>query len=286
MLTRSSEWFQTQLGSRYVGGKLDSSTGGNNCGPASLSMAITYWRLRGATRIDQPITPLDAANEVRGGSAKNGPDNETTDFGLADYETSKESRELLDRYGLELARINTLDDVEVELSHGDPVILLVKNSKYRDEDPYGKGASAGFFGYWKDEDHKVWVNSSHIIVVTGIDGDTVHVGDPLAKGPIEIPLSKLVEAANAASSVDHWYGAGVRPSTHEVQVAQPQQTASTPTGQGGPEHGRCIRSGRDPRPVPCTSRRLVRNAPASEPVVRRTTGMLGSTRSIVLVCGT
>jgi uncharacterized protein YvpB len=201
--------FNSQFGSSYTDSTLSSTDyahGGNNCGPTSLSMAIDYFVAKHVTLGETgSISPLSAANSVRGGAAYNyygynGP----TNFGLDNSATGIASRNLLGLYGLHLNRVYSFDDIKRELGSGHPVVVLVDNNQYKSANPYGSSPSSTFF------------TRDHIIVVTGYDAQYVYINDPLrainSAPDFAIATAQFTAAAlNTSVAPGTWYGAAVSP---------------------------------------------------------------------------
>jgi hypothetical protein len=219
---------ESQFGSSYKDGSStqddnrDWDTGGDNCGPASLAMVINFFEKRPP---GHELTPLEAANVVRGGASNNNTAvNKWTGFG--DY------KDLLGQHHLQMAnsdRVTDLKSLKAQLDSGHPVVIRVLNDEY---------AGAGKSG--DTHDPKLYsglsgVLSSHVIVVTGYEleanGDIqrVCINDPLSgydaknpKSPAPMQSFQITasEFQNAASEIRNdkglivqvgWEGVGVSP---------------------------------------------------------------------------
>jgi uncharacterized protein YvpB len=212
---------ESQLGSAYKdtssvsSANLDTLRGDNNCGPTSLSMAINFYAGK------RVITPLQAANYVRGGDPVTGASSNYyqanhghgTNFGLDGSTTASHSLTMLADHGLQLNQVASgstkgLADIERSLDAGHPVVLLVDNNQYA---AAGKSGSA-IYGSTTDV-----LTKDHIVLVTGYDpkSQVVYINDPLAsQSDYAISMSDLEAAAiNTTSAPGAWYGAAVSPLT-------------------------------------------------------------------------
>lgn len=171
--------FATQMGSAG-----DPNSGSNNCGPASITMAILFYG--GSTTVPA------AAVAIRGSNAlSNGP----TDF------KSSSAQAFLAEFSLLERNVTTWDQVRGEISAGRPVVILVNNYAYRylTPPPYPNDSSG-------------WFTTSHIVVVTGYDSTNVYVNDPLRSGPdYAIPVATFMNAASTApgTSSSNWYAVSI-----------------------------------------------------------------------------
>jgi uncharacterized protein YvpB len=169
-------WFQTQFGSSYSPAPptIDYYTGGDNCGPASIAMAIDYYATEVLSRamFMGPINALAAANSIRNGAGNNiTATNLDTNFGLDNSGTGVASRLLLAHYGLQLSsRLTSLNDIEQQIDEGLPVIVLVDSNDYKTPRLYGTGTNDHMFA------------DAHIVVVTGYDSSNVFINDPMRGG--------------------------------------------------------------------------------------------------------
>jgi len=174
-----SNWFATQMGSAG-----DPNSGSDNCGPASITMAIRYYG--GSTTVPTAAVAIRGSN-----TTSNGP----TDF------KGQTSQAFLARFGLVERNITTWDQVRGEVSAGRPVIVLVNNNAYRynTPPPYPNNSNG-------------WFTASHIVVVTGYDSNYVYVNDPLRSGgDYAIPVSMFMNAASTApgTSSSNWYAVSI-----------------------------------------------------------------------------
>jgi uncharacterized protein YvpB len=203
-LSSPSVPFKSEFASAYTAdhSKPDGQYGDNNCGPASLAMAIDYFVARGAAKAGMPaIESLAAANAIRGGAASNYHGyNGITNFGLDQSATGTSSVALLASYGLHLVPLTGPADWKTQLSQGHPVVILVDNSRYADALPYGTNPPAGFFPK---------TQPGHIIVVTGYDASHVYINDPLR--PIGSGSDFAISTGDFNAAAGSWYGAGVAP---------------------------------------------------------------------------
>ena len=174
--------FATQMGSAGV-----PTSGSNNCGPASITMAVLYYG--GSTTVPA------AASYIRYPAKNNDVTNGPTDF------KGQTSQAFLATFGLVERNITTWDQVRGEISAGRPVIILVNNNAYRynNPPPYPNNNNG-------------WFTSGHIIVVTGYDSNYVYVNDPLrSSADYAIPVSTFMNAASTANgtSSNNWYAASI-----------------------------------------------------------------------------
>jgi len=128
--------------------------GGGNCGPASVTMAINTFGKNVKYENVVAIIPKDAQGH--------------TDF------QSSQVKGLLKNNGLQEQQVNTINEVDTQISKGHPVIIAVDNTKPGATGPYtDTSAKSGFM-------------QKHIVVVTGIERDAsgkiigVYINDPLA----------------------------------------------------------------------------------------------------------
>lgn len=171
--------FATQMGSAG-----DPNSGSNNCGPASITMAVLYYG--GSTTVPAAAVAIRGSN-----TTSNGP----TDF------KSSSSQVFLARFGLVERNITTWDQVRGEISAGRPVIILVNNNAYRynTSPPYPNNNNG-------------WFTTSHIVVVTGYDSNYVYINDPLrSSANYAVPVSMFMNAASTApgTSPNNWYAASI-----------------------------------------------------------------------------
>lgn len=195
---------KSQFGSSYKDASstsdwnLDWQHGGDNCGPTSLAMVISYFESK-----KQPpgtgLTPLQAANWVRGdGNVENGAKNNLlghnagTNFGVYDgtreqnptlYDTAASSTSLLGSHGLQMAhadRVGSLEDLRQQLDAGHPVVVKVDNHYYSNPGDSGATHDPPLYRNLTD------VLTDHVVVVTGYDLDAagkvahVYINDPLS----------------------------------------------------------------------------------------------------------
>jgi hypothetical protein len=171
--------FATQMGTAG-----DPATGSNNCGPASVAMAIRFF---GGT-----TTVQAAALAIRGSNTtSNGP----TDFKAATAKT------YLGRFGLGERNISTYEQIRGEISAGRPVIILVNNNQYRyiSPPPYSNNGNG-------------WFTTAHIVVIAGYDAGNVFINDPLrSSGNYAVPVATFKSAASTASgtSTTSWYAVSI-----------------------------------------------------------------------------
>ncbi len=182
--------FNTEIGSAGVWG-----SGSNNCGPASVTMAIRYYG--GST------TVAASAIAIRG---SNNSANGITDF------KSSATGTWLAKFGLTEKNITTLSEIQTELAAGHPVIILVNNNAYRQNTPPPYPLN----GNKKHDD--AWFTYAHIVVVTGINSADVIINDPLqTTGNYAIPLAMFETAASTAradgsngpATGSTWYAASI-----------------------------------------------------------------------------
>lgn len=140
-------------------------TGRENCGPASIAMVIRFYGR--STSLDE------AAQQMRGypnqpyvgpgsGTTKY-PRNYPTDFQdtrTQSYLSSKSLKEIALGYG-------DYDAIKSQLGQGHPVVVLINNGAIvKDGKPYP--LSGG------------WAPVAHVVVVTGYNGGSYTINDPLA----------------------------------------------------------------------------------------------------------
>jgi uncharacterized protein YvpB len=171
--------FATQMGSAG-----DPNSGSNNCGPASITMAILYYG--GSTTVPAAALAIRGSN-----TTSNGP----TDF------KGQNSQAFLAKFGLVERNITTWDQVRGEVSAGRPVIILVNNNAYRyvSPPPYPNNNNG-------------WFTTAHIVVVTGYDSNNVYINDPLrSSADYAIPIATFMNAASTAngSSSSNWYAVSI-----------------------------------------------------------------------------
>jgi len=175
--------FATQIGTAG-----NPNNGGDNCGPASIAMAIRFYG--GSSTVEE------AALAIRDGV--NGPGNGPTDFKGAS------SRAYLAKFSLAERDVATFDQVRAAISAGHPVIILVNNVAFRGLDPPP---------YQNDNDG--WFTEGHILVITGLDAANVYVNDPLRNGPdYVVPSADFANAASSARGAsgvgpNSWYAASI-----------------------------------------------------------------------------
>lgn len=171
--------FATQMGSAG-----DPNSGSNNCGPASITMAILYYG--GSTTVQSSAIAIRGYN-----NSSNGP----TDFKLAS------TISWLANFSLAEKNVSTFDQVKQEISVGRPVVILVNNNAYRylSPPPYPNNNNG-------------WFTTSHIVVVTAFDATNVYINDPLrSTADYPIPIATFQNAASTAngSSTTSWYAASI-----------------------------------------------------------------------------
>jgi uncharacterized protein YvpB len=176
--------------------------GWNNCGPASVSMAMAYY--------GKDISVEDAARSIRGA-----PRGGNTDF------KSANTKALLDKHGLKLEDVDSLDSMKKQLDLGKPVIMLVHNDHYVRNTtgrewtiPYPRET----FSRETDENGKVKL-INHIVVVTGYDNQNIYINDPLAikseggkavaDPEVGTNFSVPIETFKLAAGEVGWYGTAV-----------------------------------------------------------------------------
>jgi hypothetical protein len=178
--TRLSVPFATQMGTAG-----DPNSGSNNCGPASITMAIRYY-----TGSTTSPTVQDSAVAIRG---YNNINNTPTDF------KSQSTINWLARYSLVERSVTTYDQIRGEVSAGRPVVVLVNNNAYRYLNPYPNNNDG-------------WFTPTHIVVVTGYDATNVYINDPLrGTGGFPVPVSAFAQAASTTGSTtsSSWYAASI-----------------------------------------------------------------------------
>ncbi|MHB8620664.1 MAG: C39 family peptidase [Chloroflexota bacterium] len=164
-------------------------TGLDNCGPASVAMAIQYYRGTGAIDLDgaaEGVRGRPNSNVFRRGSgAANGP---TDPFEGAD---GARTSALLRSFGLRGTQSSSLSDIETQISQGHPVVMLVDPTRYivnsRPE------PSDWFTG-----------GQLHIVVVTGYDASHIFINDPLATNAVAnfaVDLGSFMQAARLGMAV-------------------------------------------------------------------------------------
>jgi putative cell wall-binding protein/uncharacterized protein YvpB len=177
----------------------DAQNGGNDCGPASLTMVLHYY--------GKPVQFADV-------SAATNPGHAGMDF------ESYAAITLLDNNDVDYVRnddesilnMSGLGDIQAQIDAGHPVVILVNND-------YGKDTIyAGVWGMVTSESGEY-----HIIVVTGYDDAYVYINDPLAV--TKLPGTELhigngdegygkdyalpVDDFETAAKDAGWYGAAV-----------------------------------------------------------------------------
>ena len=149
-------------------------TGLDNCGPASVAMAIQYYRGSGAIDLDGAALGVRGrpnSNIYRqGAGAVNGP---TDPFEGGD---GARTDALLASFGLHKVLVWSLTDVQTNISQGHPVVVLVDPTQYIVN---GRPEPTDWFAG----------GQLHIVVVTGYDGGHVYINDPLAlSGGVNYPV--------------------------------------------------------------------------------------------------
>jgi len=176
---RLSVPFATQMGTAG-----DINSGGNNCGPASVTMAMRFF--------GGSVSVQDSAVAIRGfNTNSNGP----TDF------KSPNAMSWLARYGLTEKTVTTLDQIRAEIAAGRPVIILVNNNQYRYSNPRPYV-----------NNNNGWFTNAHIVVVTGYDSANVYINDPLRSAPdyaISVPTFQSAASTTPSSSPSSWYAASI-----------------------------------------------------------------------------
>ena len=183
--------FDTELGSvpGYPG------SGKNNCGPASVTMAIQFYG--GSTTVAASAIAIRGTN-----NGKNG----VTDFKPGDT-TGDNTVTWLAKFGLTEKNVTTLSGIRTELAAGHPVIILVSNYAYRYDTPPPYSSNDGG-----------WFTTGHIVVVTGINSANVIINDPLRlSSNYAIPLATFESAASTAqpdgingpTTGSTWYAASI-----------------------------------------------------------------------------
>jgi hypothetical protein len=207
-----SQWARN-LASPYTYPK-NGQNGGDNCGPASLTMVLHYY---GKNITFEQVVPIVRAHRKTG----------FTDFESADYKA------LLKDHGLDFVRdslggilnMGSFSDIKAQIDLGRPVIMSVFNE-------YGRTALYdGVDGMVASDvnDNGTHTGVNHIVVLTGyrvnVSGDlqTVYINDPLAitnithvadprKGK-DFTLTSD-QFTNAVSHLKQkWYGAAVYPAS-------------------------------------------------------------------------
>jgi uncharacterized protein YvpB len=170
---RLSVPFLTQLGSAGVAGY-----GSNNCGPASIAMTMRYF--------GKSMSVQAAAIAIRGSN-----DNYTN--GYTDFK-SQRTINLLTNNNLQQSNVGSYQELQKQISDGNPVVILVDNNKYRSIKPYAN-------------DNNAWFTTGHIIVVTGYDKDNVWVNDPLrTQADLKLSVDMFKNAAGARG----WYAVAIK----------------------------------------------------------------------------
>jgi uncharacterized protein YvpB len=146
----------------------NAGVGWNNCGPASVAMAMAYY--------GKDISVGDAAIKIR--NNPNPHANTTTDFKKG-TPTGNNTNTLLDQNGLKLVNVSSFDSLKAQLDLRRPVLILVKNDYYVRYD----NQQQRFVPYlWRQDfsQHSDGTSVDHIVVVTGYDSVNVYINDPLA----------------------------------------------------------------------------------------------------------
>ena len=215
-----SQWAR-QLASpfQYTG---NGQNGGGNCGPASLTMALHFYKK--SVTFEQVVAAVRA-------QCTTGPCTGWTSF------ESSESVELLQQNGLDLVRNNgqivnmgSFADIKSQIDQNHPVIMAVDNSYGKEKGIYGDGSVSD-------------MENDHIVVVTGYRVSesgvvqTMFINDPLAikksstgkwvaddreKFGKDLALThdEFQKAADDYSGSQSWYGAA---------VVRTGKTATTPS---------------------------------------------------------
>ena len=138
--------------------------GDNNCGPASLAMAIRAFGYF--------ITLNESAEAIRGKGNLTG----YTDF------KSKESINLLDKYGLKEIDVKNMRELKTQLIEKHPVIIAIDNHAFQEIDSNGNTKP---YPNLQDKNGNNPFLGNHIVLVTGYETDSgfnitkVFINDPL-----------------------------------------------------------------------------------------------------------
>jgi hypothetical protein len=140
-----------QLGDPCYNEKQQSIHGHNNCGPASVAMAIV------SLNKDAYVSVEMAAEAMRGAGL-------SCNQGYTDPFNSASLNRFLNERGLMRKPITTLDDIKTTLSDGYAVVVLINNAEL---------IKNGIYGTLND------TAANHIIVVTGYNDSGFFINDPL-----------------------------------------------------------------------------------------------------------
>lgn len=188
--------FVTQIGS--------DGQGGDNCGPASLTMAVNTFG--NGVQLATMVTAIRTHSDNPNGPAYY----HTGDTQFRD----QHARSVLQvQYGLLTdTNIASLSDIKSAIDAGRPVVIVLNNATLG----YADGAHA-YDGdsfetiYPPDPDSSGWYTPDHIVVVTGYDGGNIYVNDPLrdpayAVTPqnLPIPNDKFTYAAENSTGNSPW----------------------------------------------------------------------------------
>jgi len=178
-------------------GKLEEATTGlNNCGPASVAMAVQFYKGVSSTNLDAAARAIRGASAPGGGNSDIVGENSTTDF------KSSSATQFLAKNGLKAIDVNGFDDLINHITQEHPVIILVDNSRYVRRDASGKEVPY--------DNKEAWTKEPHIVVVTGYDKSNIYINDPLAW---TIPSGKNfdvpVESFKAAAEAEGWHASAI-----------------------------------------------------------------------------
>jgi uncharacterized protein YvpB len=138
------------------------TTGLNNCGPASVAMAIRYHNGDGAVSLDTVAKKMRGSNsDIIRQKVANGKFE--ADNGYTNHSDQNTRNWLSSAFGLGTDMLGSWDDVKRHIAAGHPVVIGVNGDKYVTNSlPFPSGWAA-----------------AHIVVIVAYDATNVYINDPL-----------------------------------------------------------------------------------------------------------
>ncbi len=205
-----SQWHQTVNG----------ASGADNCGPASVSMALSNWGYK--ANIEDLAKAMKPSDDAYASIQTNFLSPQTQNYIAA-------------KYNLTFYRIKTFADIKRQIDQGNPVLIGITNyfivrpvPDGKSEVPYASDFS-GFARYWaydkQTQKYDIPTFTSHIVVITAYDDKTIYINDPLAVRKVDgatvadrqggtsfrVPFDAFAAAAgkNYTGTDSEWYAAAL-----------------------------------------------------------------------------